>query len=229
MSHGIQIFNARGGVQFDSEKNRETYIVTSTGSGTSVPFTDTEDKILFVKGTDPDLLYWGNAHDDGNFYFHAWDVENAGTETVTEDFTSLSSGDVTMSYFIAEKSNSVTIPPGETHGIQIKNPNGDVQFDTRTMIGSFNFTLTSAYRGGPYGIKLIDDITNYVSFSGGWPSRKSIGRRSQLDKKITGCRWRDDTDSVIYNCLGFDTQDQRVPGVEKNRGIQGPIFTAKLI
>lgn len=229
MAHGIQIFNARGGIQFDSEKNRETYIVTSSGSGTSAAFVDSGDNLLFVRGSDPDLLYWGNGHDDGNFYFHAWDVENAGNETVTEDFTSLSSGDVTMKYFIAKKSNTVSIPAGETHGIQIKCPNGNVQFDSRTIINNENFNLTSAFSGNIFGIKLIDGTTDYVSFSGGWPNRKNKTARGARDKRITGARWRTDTNCIVTNTLDFDTQDQVVPAVGRNQQIKGPIFTATRI
>jgi hypothetical protein len=228
MSYGIQLFNSRGGTQFDSDKNRETYIVTSSGSGTSAVFSDSAANILFVRGSNPDYLYWGNGHDDGNFYFHAWDVANAGSETVTEDFTSLSSGDVTMKYFIAKKSNTVTVPAGEKYGILIKSPNGTTQFDSRTIISNENFTLTSAFVGNPFGIKLVDGVDDYVSFSGGWPNRKKRPR-VRRDTRITGARWRTDTNCIITNTLDFDNLDQVGPAIGRNQQIKGPIFTATRI
>jgi hypothetical protein len=177
MAHGIQIFNSRGGVQFDSEENLETYIVTESGSASTLTYTDDGSKLLFCKGSDPDYVYYASYPNSSTINFNAWD-----------DINDTEVGSVSMDYFIAERANTVTIPGTETHGVQIKNPDGSVQFDSRALLLNKNFTVDTILVNSKWPILLTESINSYVSYFGGWSKKGFFAVRFNPPKYI-GCQW----------------------------------------
>lgn len=134
MSYGMQVFGASGSTVVriaDSDKVFSTTYAVTIGSGTKTaqnfdrdvdlcfisytPTSGTAKAIMMIHHVD----YLGSSGGDQKLYFTDTPYATAGNMTF-----------INVNYIHLKKINSVSSPSG-SHGIQIKNSAGAVQFDSR--------------------------------------------------------------------------------------------------
>lgn len=142
MSYGIEIKSGLNTLQIASDRGISGFKVSDSGSGTTIPGTTagnfSDPRLILVKVTP-------SAGTKKEIYIN----KNVGNWAIVDEF-----GDPLIAdYVIIETFKDVAEPTGSAYGIQIRNSNNQVAFDTR-ITGSDGVTLTSA--------------ADYSSFSGDW-------------------------------------------------------------
>lgn len=128
MTYGLVCKTASGEIQFDSTKQMNSYVISTYGSASSV--TVGTDCLVFVKGnsTTTDKVIWGEL--SGSTYtFKAFDPTTRTNTTVT------------LNYFVCTPSKDITPATGDDYGLQVYNPDGTVQFDSRSIKSDKHFSI----------------------------------------------------------------------------------------
>ena len=127
--YGLVSFTALGSVQFDSRKQMNSFVVDSSGTGSSAPIST--DSLVFVKGKAglTGLYVYGTAS-GGNYSFRTYNPSNQTTASVS------------LSYLVCTPAKDVTVAAGDDFGLIVKSPDGTVQFDSRAMIEDEHFNIT---------------------------------------------------------------------------------------
>jgi hypothetical protein len=129
VSYGLVCKTASGEIQFDSRKQMSSYVVTSRGNASSVSVGT--NCLVFIKGNSStvDKVIWGSL--SGSVYsFNAFDI-------VTRTNTSAS-----LDYIVCTPSADISIDAGDDYGLRVYNPDGTVQFDSRSVKDSKHFVIT---------------------------------------------------------------------------------------
>lgn len=129
MSYGLICKTASGEIQFDSTKQMSSYVITSRGNASSV--TVGANCLVFIKGNSStvDKVIWGDLS-ASTYTFKAFDITARTNSTVSLD------------YIVCTPSADVSIPAGDDYGLRVYNPDGTVQFDSRTVKDSKHFAIT---------------------------------------------------------------------------------------
>ena len=128
MTYGLVCKTSSGEIQFDSTKQMNSYVISSRGNASSV--TVGSDCLVFIKGnsTTTDKVIWGEL--SGNTYtFKAFDDVTRTNSTVTLD------------YFVCTPSKDITPAVGDDYGLRVYNPDGTVQFDSRSVKNDKHFSI----------------------------------------------------------------------------------------
>jgi hypothetical protein len=169
MAYGLQIFNTAGQLMFDTTRDMDSYVVKSAGTASSVQVRLGE--ILFVRVPPADQTasndlsffaepqgYPGSVNTSANpqtFEFNRCNPEFSGA-TITS---------VNLDYFIIAPSKDVSVGT-DTHGLQVLNEDGTVQFDSRTL-GSNHFQTVDSFSypdvGGNGNYTTVANGSQYIS------------------------------------------------------------------
>ena len=158
MSYGLVCKNANGDIQFDSTKQMDSYVVSARGTGSSV--TVNSSCLVFVQGTSSTSgkTIWGDV--SGNtLTFKAWSPLPSNSNTT-----------VSLPYIVCSRSTDIIVPSGETYGLRVYNPDGTVQFDSRSVKNDKHFTITDyqerlTLNGNPFDVNepfLTTSTSEYV-------------------------------------------------------------------
>lgn len=128
--YGMVVKNSNGDIMFDSRKFMGSLVVVAEGNASS--FTDYQSgDWVFVKG--------GNAPDNVIY-------SNISGSTISFGEFDLSAdsdlGAVFVDYFVLRESANISVPAGEDYGLMIRNPDGSVQFDSRTVKTNYHYAVT---------------------------------------------------------------------------------------
>ena len=142
-NYGLVVNNNNGGVMFDSRRGLSSYGVREVGIATSTSTPLADGEFLFAKRyltSVENSVWWSNKvivsdtynHIDNNYgnianpieHFYGWiDGGTSSTGTVVR---------VTMNYFIISHSSNIDIS-SDSYGLQIKNSDDSIQFDSRAI------------------------------------------------------------------------------------------------
>ena len=194
MSYGLQVtsFDAGGNsiTQIDTELGLTNYVIVASGQGYSVNVENiAKDRLIFVKPIDSNNVYIGNPPQGGapgtlNFITDDWD----GYDYDGEDWNTASI-EQDVYYMIVEDVSAVT-PVGD-YGLQVKQVNGDVAFDSRCITTDESFQITSVVplgSVGGYGSGSSDRLTTdpdaYVHLN--WSDWDSLGTKDGIIRRADG-------------------------------------------
>lgn len=156
--YGLAVQSATGATMFDSRKQMSSYVVADYGTASSVDIES--DDLVFVQGS--------SAVSSKIIYA---DVSlGLPTSTVTFkgfDEATNTSSTVSLSYLHVKPSKDVAVPAGENYGLLVKNPDGSVQFDSRSIQSDAHFAITDYHgrktlAGDATSAVLITDSAEYV-------------------------------------------------------------------
>lgn len=143
--YGLTVYNNNGGLMFDSRRKMDSYVITEVGTG-STPDTHADfDDFVFVK-VPPSMHEYvvfmsmptidQNGVSTGSFYGYKVDVDDGNAELLN------------LEYFIAKHSSKVS-REGD-YGLVIRNEDGSIQFDSRSVKTGNHFKITSAVEPKSY-------------------------------------------------------------------------------
>ena len=142
-NYGLVVNNNNGGVMFDSRKGLSSYVIREVGTATSTSTPLATGEFLFAKRhltSVENSIWWADKvivsdmynHIDNNYgnianpieHFYGWiDEGTSSTGTVVR---------ATMNYFIVTHSSNIDIN-SDSYGLQIRNSDDSVQFDSRSI------------------------------------------------------------------------------------------------
>lgn len=129
MSYGLRIFNQNGGIQFDSTKKLFSYIVVTHGTNSSMLVA--EDDLVFIKNpsgvSTTDIIFGEYTPATGNYQ-----IKKRATNGVVSN--------VTCDFFVIGQVYRYPTD-GSSHGLVVKNSDGSIQFDSRTMQTNFHYAI----------------------------------------------------------------------------------------
>lgn len=158
MSYGLRIFNAAGGIQFDSTKTLFSYVVVTHGNGSSL--TVEADDLVFIKNpsgvSTSDIVFGEYTPATKNYQIK----KRASSGTVSA---------VTCDYFVLGQVRNYATD-GSSHGLVIKNADGSIQFDSRVIQTDYHYTISKhvprkSLHGNPSDVgntPLTTDTSQYV-------------------------------------------------------------------
>lgn len=156
--YGLAVKSATGATMFDSRKQMSSYVVADYGTGSTVDI-KTGD-LIFVQGSAAlsSLIIYadiGLGSGTGTVTFKGFDQATNTTTTVS------------LSYLHVTPSKEVAIPSGDDFGLLVKNPDGSVQFDSRSVQSDAHFAITDYHArktltGDALASVLITDSAEYV-------------------------------------------------------------------
>ena len=159
--YGLVVNNENGNVMFDSRRQMNSYVLYDYGSGTGV--TAQGDDLVFVKGTAAvsSLIIYARqvlALPNSSWEFRGYNA-STGADTA-----------VTLDYMHIVKSADVTPDAGDDFGLMVKNPDGSVQFDSRSMKSDTHFSITDYHArkslaGNSSGPTLVSNTGEYVEIT----------------------------------------------------------------
>jgi len=171
-TYGLAATNANGDILFDSRRQMQSYVVSSYGNGFGVVGAGLD--LLFVKGdssVSDELVVCDrtfNTNGTIDFVFKTYDPS---TKTLTS---------VALDYIHVRPSSAITPASGDDYGLQVKNPDGTVQFDSRSLQTDAHYSITKVWRrlelyGNGLGSALTTSSAEYVEVGRTTSASVSIG------------------------------------------------------
>ena len=156
--YGLSVNNANGDILFDTRRQMDSYVVASYGTDTGV--SGTIKDMLFIKGdvsVKDKMVFCDRVFNGGlvDFTFKTFDPSTKAIATVS------------LSYIHVMPSGLITPDAGDDYGLQIKSPDGSVQFDSRSLKTDAHYVITDVWRrlelyGNGLGAALTTDSAEYV-------------------------------------------------------------------
>lgn len=156
--YGLVVNNASGDIMFDSRRQMDSYVVASYGNA------------LGVNGNISDLVFIkGDVSVKDKLVFVERYAITGGTAYTFQTFdpTTRTKTPVALDYIHVRPSGMITPPAGEDYGLMIKNPDGTVQFDSRSIQTDAHFSITKVWRrldlyGNGLGSALTTSSGQYI-------------------------------------------------------------------
>ena len=178
--YGLMVNNSNGDIMFDSRRQMNSYVVVDYGTGSSVSVQAGD--LVFVQGSTAvaTKIIYGLPSAGNTYSFYGYDPVAQTT------------GSVSLSYLVVRYSANITIPSGDTHGLIVKNPDGTVQFDSRSVQSDVHFTITDYFgrltvpgdAALPASPTLTTDTAEYVELTR-WTRYVNLGSTGS----VSGCQW----------------------------------------
>jgi hypothetical protein len=180
--YGLSVTNANGGIMFDSRRQMDSYVVSSYGNGNGVVGTITD--MVFVKGdasVSNELVACDRTFNQDGTVAYVFKTYDPATKTLA---------DVALDYIHVRPSGLITPATGEDYGLQVRSPDGSVQFDSRSIKTDAHYLVTKIWRrlelyGNGLGSALTTDSAEYIEIARTTGVSVSIGE-SVSAIKFTG-------------------------------------------
>lgn len=183
MSYGLAVNNSNGDILFDSRRQMDSYVVAYYGNGSGA--IGTLNDLIFIKGDvsvkDKLVVCQRVFNTDGSVTrtFHTFDP---GTKTL--------SSPVSLDYVHLMPSATIGPDTNDNYGLQIRNPDGTIQFDSRSIKSDAHYRIVDVHRrlellGNGLGSALTSDSSQYVEV-GRTTSASVIINASVRSIKFTG-------------------------------------------
>lgn len=149
--YGLTVYNDNNGLMFDSRRGMNSYVVTEVSSGTgptvpsgagTLPISDAD--FIFVKlpaSLSNSVIYYN--HFTSKFYSRTFSISSSNGITNT---TWGSPAEATLDFFTVKHSSKVSST--DDYGLIVYNPDGTIQFDSRSVQQSNHFQITSFIQSG---------------------------------------------------------------------------------
>lgn len=149
--YGLTVYNDNNGLMFDSRRGMNSYVVTEVSSGTgptvpsgagTLPISDAD--FIFVKlpsSLSNSVIYYN--HFTSKFYSRTFSISSSNGITNT---TWGSPTEATLDFFTVKHSSKVSST--DDYGLIVYNPDGTIQFDSRSVQQSNHFQITSFIQSG---------------------------------------------------------------------------------
>ena len=139
-NYGLVVNNNDGGVMFDSRKGMSSYVIKEMGTGTGVSdSSNIEDEFIFIRppsgqenALSSKIIFASPRYNGANVTFFQYD-----------DDTDISI-EVTLDYFVVTHSDNVSVG-SDNYGLQIKNSDNSIQFDSRSIKLGSHFKINEYY------------------------------------------------------------------------------------
>ena len=160
MSYGLAVNNANGDILFDSRRQMDSYVVAYYGRGTGA--IGTFNDLIFVKGevaVKDKLVVCQKAFNQNGSVTYSFHTFDPSTKTL--------SAAISLDYMHLMQSATIGPDTNDNFGLQIKNPDGTIQFDSRSLKSDAHYTIVDVHRrlelfGNGLGSALTTDSSQYI-------------------------------------------------------------------
>ena len=160
--YGLAVNSASGNIMFDSRRQMSSYVLYDYGSGTGV--TTQGDDLVFVKGSAAvqSLIIYAKtvlSSPTSSYEFRGYNPSTGADSLVTLD------------YLHIVKSADVSPDVGDDFGLMVLNPDGTVQFDSRSLKSDTHFSITDYHArqslagNASIGPNLVTTTAEYVEIT----------------------------------------------------------------
>lgn len=159
MSYGIAVNNAQGDILFDSRRQMDSYVVASYANGFGVvgSFND----LLFIKGdvsVKDKLVVVSRTFNSNGTISKVFETFDPSTNTLAP---------VSLDYLHLMPSAMIGPDTNDNFGFQVRNPDGTIQFDSRSIKSDAHYEIVDVHRrhelwGNGLGSPLTSDSSQYV-------------------------------------------------------------------
>jgi hypothetical protein len=157
---GLVVKNNSGGTMFDSRKGMNSYVIREMGTASAVSdTTNIADELIFVR---PPVGQ--GAALSGKILYASPRINGYACGFYQYDDSTRIWGSVTLDYFVVSHSKNVT--SSDDYGLQVRNSDGSVQFDSRSVKFGNHFLITSYHP--PYSVDgdggqqyFLGDVNDY--------------------------------------------------------------------
>ena len=201
---GLVVKNNSGGTMFDSRKGMNSYVIREMGTASAVSdTTNIVDELIFIRppvgqtaALGSKILYASPRVNGQACGFYQYD-----------DSTRIWSS-VTLDYFVVSHSKNITFSDG--YGVQVRNSDGSVQFDSRSVKLGNHFLITSYHP--PYSV------------TGDGGQRYSLGDVNdywEIGKWTMGVMGGNPADAIALQGIQFFGDEPRAWGIYDQFGEEG--------
>lgn len=201
---GLVVKNNSGGTMFDSRRGMNSYVIREMGTASAVSdTTNIVDELIFVRppsGQEASL--------SGKILYASPRVNGQACGFYQYDDSTRIWGSVTLDYFVVSHSKNVTSSDG--YGLQVRNSDGSVQFDSRSVKFGNHFLITSYHP--PYSVTgdggqqyFLGDVNDY------W----------EIGKWTFGVMGGNPAESIALQGIQFFGDEPRAWGVYDQFGEEG--------
>lgn len=136
--YGLVVNNNDGGVMFDSRKGMSSYVIREMGTGTGVSdSSNIEDEFIFIRppsgqenALSSKIIFASPRYNGSNVNFFQYDEDDDSAIAVELD------------YFVVTHSDNISTS-SDDYGLQIKNSDNSIQFDSRSVKLGSHFLITA--------------------------------------------------------------------------------------
>lgn len=136
--YGLVVNNNDGGVMFDSRKGMSSYVIREMGTGTGVSdSSNIEDEFIFIRppsgqenALSSKIIFASPRYNGANVNFFQYDEDDDSAIAVELD------------YFVVTHSDNISTS-SDDYGLQIKNSDNSIQFDSRSVKLGSHFLITA--------------------------------------------------------------------------------------